>query len=189
MAADPLLELGGEVLDPAMERDVIDLNAAVGQHALEVSIADRELQIPAHRPQDDLGRKAEAAKHPSRAHPWRSSCGLVAARRSHTPTRRRSTQRSRSRDNGGNGIFTNDSDPIDLQATFIGNLCTDNDNAGLAIRDAASGGRFHGNIVTGNDPRDIEASVKPCDNIFRGNVFGTDNETGADAGPGPGCIQ
>jgi parallel beta-helix repeat protein len=96
-----------------------------------------------------------------------------------------------SRDNGGNGLFINDTDtdPTDLQATFIGNVFTGNGNVGLAVRDAASGGRFIGNIVTGNQPRDIEASVEPCDNLFRGNVFGTDNETGPDAGPGAGCIQ
>src|SRR4051794_27087026 len=39
VAADPLLELGREPLDPAVERDVIDLDALVGQHALEVAIS------------------------------------------------------------------------------------------------------------------------------------------------------
>src|SRR5215207_3034522 len=50
MAAKPLLELGGEALDPAIERNVVDLDPSVGQHALEVTIADREPQVPAHRP-------------------------------------------------------------------------------------------------------------------------------------------
>jgi hypothetical protein len=41
---------------------VVDHHAAVGQHQLEVVVADRELQIPAHRPENDLGREAEAAE-------------------------------------------------------------------------------------------------------------------------------
>ena len=29
---------------------MIDLNAAVGEHALEIAVADRELQVPPDRP-------------------------------------------------------------------------------------------------------------------------------------------
>jgi predicted TIM-barrel fold metal-dependent hydrolase len=47
---------------------VVDGDAAVGEHALEVAVADRELQVPAHRPQDDLGREAEAAERPGVGH-------------------------------------------------------------------------------------------------------------------------
>jgi len=36
---------------------VIDRHAAVGQHPFQVAVADRELQVPAHRPQDHLGRE------------------------------------------------------------------------------------------------------------------------------------
>ena len=54
MAAEALLQLGGEALDPAGEGGVVDLHATVGQHLLEVAIADRELQVPAHGPKDDL---------------------------------------------------------------------------------------------------------------------------------------
>src|SRR4051812_17084246 len=32
-------------------------------HSLKIAIADRELQVPAHRPQDYLGREAEAAEY------------------------------------------------------------------------------------------------------------------------------
>jgi hypothetical protein len=33
-------------------------DAAVGEHAFQVMVADRELQVPTHRPQDHLGRAA-----------------------------------------------------------------------------------------------------------------------------------
>jgi hypothetical protein len=68
MPAQLLLELGREALDPAVKRDVIDLDAAIGEHALEVAVADREPQVPAHRPKDDLGRETEAAERPGIGH-------------------------------------------------------------------------------------------------------------------------
>src|SRR4051812_45921622 len=68
MPPHPLLELRGEALDPAVHGRVVDLNPAVGEHQLEVAVADRELQVPAHRPQDDLGREAEAAEGPGVRH-------------------------------------------------------------------------------------------------------------------------
>jgi hypothetical protein len=43
---------------------VIHHHAAIGEHSLEIAIADRELQVPAHRPQDYLGREAKAAERP-----------------------------------------------------------------------------------------------------------------------------
>src|SRR3954451_6459818 len=57
MRPDALLELGGVSLDPAVDGRVVDRHTAVGQHPLEVAVADRELQVPAHRPEDDLGRE------------------------------------------------------------------------------------------------------------------------------------
>jgi hypothetical protein len=87
MPPHPLLELGGEALDPAIERDVVHLHAAVGQHVLEIAVADRELQVPPDRPEDDLGREAEAAEEPGVGHGWRE-------RRSYPLTGRRSTQRN-----------------------------------------------------------------------------------------------
>ena len=77
MPARALLELGGEALDPAVHGGVVDLDPAIGEHALEVAVADRELQVPAHRPEDHLGRETIAAKGPGRGHPRRSSCRCV----------------------------------------------------------------------------------------------------------------
>src|SRR4051812_3723863 len=94
MPAHPLLELGGEALDPTVQGDVVDLDTTVGQHALEVAVADRELQVPAHRPKDDLGREAEAAKWPGRGHKWCSRIGWRRQRRSYPLTAPCSTQQS-----------------------------------------------------------------------------------------------
>src|SRR4051812_30744686 len=95
MAAHPLLELGGEALDPAVHGRVVDRHAAVGQHQLEVAVADRELQVPAHRPEDDLGREAEAAERPGVDHERCSQRGWRWERRSYPLTAPRSTQRNR----------------------------------------------------------------------------------------------
>ena len=62
VAAHPLLQLRGEALDPAVHGRVIHCDAAIGEHSLQIAIADRELQVPAHRPQDHLGREAKAAE-------------------------------------------------------------------------------------------------------------------------------
>jgi hypothetical protein len=64
VSAHAFLELRGEALDPTVHGRVIDLDPAIGQHALKVAVADRELQVPAHHPKDDLGREAEAAERP-----------------------------------------------------------------------------------------------------------------------------
>ena len=37
-------------------------DAPVGQHPFEVAVADRKLQVPAHGPEDHLGREAKAAE-------------------------------------------------------------------------------------------------------------------------------
>ena len=66
------LELGREALDPAEQGDVIDLDATVGEHELQIAVADREPEVPAHGPEDHLGGKAEAAESRSRAHARRS---------------------------------------------------------------------------------------------------------------------
>src|SRR5215218_6567445 len=64
VAAYPFLQLRGEALNPAVHGRVVDRDAPVGQHPFEVAVADRELQVPAHGPQDHLGREAEAAECP-----------------------------------------------------------------------------------------------------------------------------
>src|SRR3546814_18609378 len=45
----PLLHLRGVALDPAIDRRMVDRNAAFRQHFLKVAIADRIATIPAHR--------------------------------------------------------------------------------------------------------------------------------------------
>src|SRR3546814_1847238 len=50
----PLLHLLGVALYPAIDRRMVDLNAAFRQHFLKVAIADRIATIPAHRPQDHI---------------------------------------------------------------------------------------------------------------------------------------
>jgi hypothetical protein len=47
-------------LDPAEESRVVDRDTAVLQHQLEITVADREHQIPAHGPHDHLGRELPA---------------------------------------------------------------------------------------------------------------------------------
>src|SRR3546814_19188248 len=46
----PLLHLWGVALDPAIDRRMVDRNAAFSQHFLHVPMADRIATIPAHRP-------------------------------------------------------------------------------------------------------------------------------------------
>ena len=69
------LQLRREVLGSTEVDDAVDLDVVVSQHAPEVAIDDRKLQVPAHRLHDDFCRESEAAKYSSRAHPRCSSCG------------------------------------------------------------------------------------------------------------------
>jgi hypothetical protein len=70
-----LLELRREALDPAVERDVVDLDATVGEHGLEVAVADREPEVPAHGPQDQChapcSPRSCAGSTACEARPWR----------------------------------------------------------------------------------------------------------------------
>jgi hypothetical protein len=63
-----LIQLGRIDLDPAEEGGVVDGDAAVGQHAFELPVADRELQVSSHRLQDHLSWEAEAAECPGVGH-------------------------------------------------------------------------------------------------------------------------
>jgi len=47
-------ELRGEALDPPVDRDVVDLDAAFRQELLDVSIGKTEPQVPADRQGDDF---------------------------------------------------------------------------------------------------------------------------------------
>jgi hypothetical protein len=57
MRTDALVEFGCVRLDPAKEGRGVHLNAAVSQHAFQIAIANRELQVPADRPEDELSRE------------------------------------------------------------------------------------------------------------------------------------
>src|SRR5215210_9560604 len=60
MGPDPLLQLRRINLDPTEEGRVVDRDPTVLQHQFEITVADREHQIPAHGPQDYLGRELPA---------------------------------------------------------------------------------------------------------------------------------
>jgi hypothetical protein len=50
-------ELRREALDPPVDRDVVNLDPALGQQLLDVPIGEAEPQVPAHRQGDDLRRE------------------------------------------------------------------------------------------------------------------------------------
>ncbi len=52
-----LRELRCEPLDPPEDRDVVDLDPALGQELLDVPVGQAEPQVPPHRKRDDLGRE------------------------------------------------------------------------------------------------------------------------------------
>ncbi|GDI46054.1 hypothetical protein BvCmsKKNP023_02888 [Escherichia coli] len=95
--AQPLLHLRGVALDPAIDRRMVDRNAAFRQHFLKVAIADRIATIPAHRPQDHITLEMApleirhrsvrpiSAKHAQASRFLQQSLGL------HTHERRRSS--------------------------------------------------------------------------------------------------
>src|ERR1700759_1998753 len=60
-------------LDPSKDGGMIDHDAAVLQHELEIAAADREHQIPAHRPEDHLGSELPALDPLTLNHPPPSS--------------------------------------------------------------------------------------------------------------------
>jgi hypothetical protein len=55
MRQDPSPDLRPVGLDPAEESDVRDIHTTVGEHQLDIAVADREHQVPADRPEDHLG--------------------------------------------------------------------------------------------------------------------------------------
>jgi hypothetical protein len=48
-------ELRRQALDPAVDRDVVDLDPALGQELLDVPVGQAEPQVPADRQSDDFG--------------------------------------------------------------------------------------------------------------------------------------
>jgi hypothetical protein len=49
MGPHPLLQLRRVGLDPAVDGRMVDRHASVPQHEFQVTVRDRELQVPAHR--------------------------------------------------------------------------------------------------------------------------------------------
>jgi hypothetical protein len=60
MRPHPLLQLRRVGLDPAVDGCMVDRHASVPQHEFQVTVRDRELQVPAHRPQDHFRRELPA---------------------------------------------------------------------------------------------------------------------------------
>jgi hypothetical protein len=56
----------GEGLHPPIDRDVIDLDAPLGDEFLKVAEGERVAQVPAHRENNDLGREPEPLERRSR---------------------------------------------------------------------------------------------------------------------------
>ena len=61
-------ELRREPLDPPVDADVVDLDPALGEKLLDVSIAQREAQIESHRVLDQ-GRRETVPAIGDRKHP------------------------------------------------------------------------------------------------------------------------
>src|SRR5215212_5343573 len=60
------------------EGRVVDRDTAVLQHQFEITVADREHQVPAHGPQDHLGRELPALERLALPHDTRAAIRLVA---------------------------------------------------------------------------------------------------------------
>ncbi len=54
LPAQPLLDLRGISLNPAVDRRVIDRGAALAQHLLEIAVTNPVPTLPTHRPEHDL---------------------------------------------------------------------------------------------------------------------------------------
>jgi len=52
-------ELRGEPLYPPVQRDVVDLDAALGEQLFQVPVGEAEAQVPAHRQEAHLERELE----------------------------------------------------------------------------------------------------------------------------------
>src|SRR4051812_22869525 len=85
MWPDPLLQLWRIGLDPAKQGRVVDRDATVLQHQFEIAVADREHQVPAHGPQDHLGRELPALERLALRHDTRAAIRLVETARLSNP--------------------------------------------------------------------------------------------------------
>ena len=55
-------------MHPAVQRDVIDGDAAFGEEFFEISVREPEAQIPAHRQHDHLRREAKPSERGGQLH-------------------------------------------------------------------------------------------------------------------------
>jgi hypothetical protein len=53
---------GREPLHPAVDGDVVDLDAPFGEQLLDVAVGQPEAQVPTDGQHDDIGREAEAGE-------------------------------------------------------------------------------------------------------------------------------
>ena len=66
---NPAIEFRRVVLDPAVDGGVIDREAALGHHLLEVALAQGVAALPAHAQQDDVGGEVPALERCAHARP------------------------------------------------------------------------------------------------------------------------
>src|SRR5512135_3430299 len=97
--AGGLDELHCEALDPAVDGDVIDGDAALGQQLLYVAVGQAVAQVPADGQGDHLPREAEASEHRRGARRRHRTSLLAAAiaQRNRAPRLPRTAQPWRSR--------------------------------------------------------------------------------------------
>src|SRR4029450_3063595 len=84
-----------EALHPAVDRDVVRLDAPLGQQLLYIPIGNAEAQIPAHRQHDHLRRKPEPSERRTMQHQKVAPPSQPHAVEACRSTRPRSTQQSR----------------------------------------------------------------------------------------------
>jgi hypothetical protein len=77
----------GEPLHPPIHADVVDLDAALGEQFLDISVGQAEAEVPPHRQDDHLGWEPEAGERGRRCrsgagmagvHGRQSCCSVVA---------------------------------------------------------------------------------------------------------------
>jgi hypothetical protein len=82
-----------EALHPAVDADVVDLDAAFGEQLFDVAVGQPEAQRPAHRQHDDVGWEAEAreggSRNGSNTRAADSHAGSLAGRRRSSRTQQR----------------------------------------------------------------------------------------------------
>jgi hypothetical protein len=75
-------ELRREALDPAVDRDVIDLDPALGQELLDVPVGEAEPQVPTDRQGDDFGWETVPGEGRTGRWVWVRVRGVISSRES-----------------------------------------------------------------------------------------------------------